>query len=520
MLPELMIRAYRAISRSAVLQPHPLWSLLRLCWCWLRFGTSLYTLVAWNALRFGPETALAEARSAKTYHQLQRDSEQLAARLFRNFGRARTVGILCQSHLGYAELLLACGRLGLEAVLLNTSLTAGQLKTVHGQRPLDLIICDLEFAPRVQDLKATPGGPQVVLLSDLRQPENPLPARLPTFFRRSAGRITVLTSGTTGPPKLVRRTIGLHEALGTAVGLLEALKPRQGQPVLLTLPLLHGHGLATLALSLAMGSPLYLSPKATQEMLECIEAHRIEVLVLVPTLLYRLLEHLQNAPRPYRTDCLKAVISGSAPLEGALASRTLKELGPVLYNLYGSSETGILSLATPEDLKQHPRTVGRALPGVCLQVWDGQTPVGPQEVGQVVVVRGKHAFFTGDLGYFDTRGRLFLQGRADDMLICGGQNLYPESYESAVLEALDYLAECAVSGISDPEYGQALRLWVVLKPNQPEIPLSQIENELARLFPRTLRPRQICWLEALPRNHAGKVLRQQLTQALCDSGRN
>lgn len=509
LLVKLFLRARSAIQQTAVLMPNPLWSLLLLGWCWLRLGASLYTLVAWNALRFGSAIAITEAGQTRSYRELQVSSERLAAQLFHLVGRARCAGLLCRSHLGLVEALLACGRLGLEVVLLNPNLSVGQLAAVYQQKNLDLILYDLEHQDKAQSLQEA-GAPQAVLLTELRQPKNPLQIKLPPFYRRRAGRITVLTSGTTGSPKLVRRRIGFSEALGSVVGLLEGLKPRRGQAVLLTLPLVHGHGLATLALALAMGSPLYLGPKSTHEILESIEKHRIEVLVLVPTLLYRLLEYLESTPHTHYTRSLRAIICGSAPLQAGLASQTLKRLGPILYNLYGTSECGILTLATPKDLSQAPETVGQPLPGVHLRIASEQKPGHPQAEGEVLVSRGRQVLNTGDLGYFDTQGRLFLRGRADDLLICGGQNLYPESYESAVMEALDYVAECAVTGIPDPEYGQALHLWVVLKPSPQPMPVSQIEHDLARLFPRTLRPRKISLLEALPRNLAGKIIRRQL----------
>lgn len=494
-----------------VLKPRPLVSLLLLGWCWLRLGTSLYTLVAWNALRFGQRIAVLEAGRMQSYRQLQQASDRLAAHLYRNFRQTRTVGLLCHSHLGYVEALLACGRLGLEVVLLNPSSTIGQLAAVFLEKPLDLIICDPEYESKAQSLREA--TQHDVLLTNLGSSKTSFPGRLPTFFQRKVGRIGILTSGTTGAPKLIHRRIGLSEALGTVVGLIEALEPHQGQSVLLTLPLLHGHGLATLALTLAMGSPLYLGFKDARAILECIEGHQVEVLVLVPTILHRLLDYLQNSPRTYHTDSLKAIICGSAPLESRLATQTLERLGPILYNLYGTSETGLLTLATPQDLMQTPNTVGRPLPGVRIQIAHRQPSGDSPAIGQVLVLQGRQAFKTGDLGYFDTQGRLFLQGRADDLLNCGGRNLYPASYESAVMEALDYVAECAVTGIPDPEYGQALHLWVVLEPSPQAIPLSQLEHDLAQLFPRSLRPQKITLLEALPRNLAGKIVRRQLVSS-------
>ncbi len=290
--------------------------------------------------------------------------------------------------------------------------------------------------------------------------------------------------------------------------MLVSLQPQSGEQVLLTVPLLHGHGLATLALCLGTGLSLHLAPKSrTPELWEAIQAHRIELLVLVPTILHRLLE----AGLPAHGSPLRAIICGSAPLHSSLVERTLALLGPKLFNLYGSSETGIISLASPEDLLEAPGTVGQPLPGVRVKILDeAKNELHRGQIGRIWVSRGRQSTPTDDLGYLDPHGRLFVAGRADEVLICGGVKVFPAQVEERIACLLPYAEECAVVGVPDLEYGQALHLFLVLKPGHNGIDTQAIQRDLEANLPRTLRPRQITLLEALPKNLVGKLLRARL----------
>lgn len=513
-------RAYRALGRTGLLSPVPLLALVQLLLCWLRFGSSVYMLAAWGAWRFPHRTALVEPGQAVTYGQLLVRADQLAGALEQTYS-PKTIGILGRNRIAYVEGLLACARLGADTVLLNTMDGPEQLRAFFQSQKVDLLLCDREFQPRVetalQPIRLEQRPPIVGLETG---PDHPLalPQSRASIFppslalRPRSGSLILLTSGTTGPAKKVRRKPTLEEALGLLTSLLESLQPRTGDATLLTVPLLHGHGLATLVLSLALGSPLFLFPRASAEdFLHCIEERRIKVLVVVPTILYRLLE----AVRPQQDlGSLRAIFCGSAPLDGGLATRTLERFGDVLYNLYGSSETGVISLATPEDLRQAPATVGTVLPGVELRILDERrSPVAAGELGNIHILRDGGAIPTGDVGYLDAAGRLFLLGRADDMLICGGENVFPEVIETKIQQALEYVLQAAVIGLPDPEYGQAIHLFVVLKPGPPEVTPERIAQDLEPLFPRTLRPKKITVVGHIPRNLAGKILRHKLRTA-------
>lgn len=509
-----------ALAKTGLLSPSPLLAIAQFLWCYVRSGGSLYTIAAWSALRFPNQLALVEPGKQVTFAELLSQANQLALMLNQIFAikPGQTIGILCRNHIACVETLLACGRLGVDTVLLNTGFTSQQLLALLKAKKLDALICDGEFKSKIEGLTQalqsqnhaipniiyTDQMPKDSTLIELKHAQNSLP-----WFHRRAGQIILLTSGTTGPAKVVRRKLKLEEILGIVTGLLNGLQPQRGHATLLTIPLLHGHGLATLGLSLAMGAPLFMFSKATAEdFLRCIEQNQIRVLVLVPTILYRLLEQIQTRSRSYNTDSLRTIVCGSAPLDSQLATRALAHFGPVLYNLYGSSEAGIISMATPEDLKQEPATVGKVLPGVDMRILrSDQSTAAIGETGHIWM----GGLNTGDMGYLD-QGRLFLMGRADEMLICGGENIFPQTIEETVNQRLEYVLECAAIGIPDPEYGQAIHLFVVLKPEHREVTPQQIAGELKVIFPKTTRPKKITILEALPKNLAGKILRYQLAK--------
>ena len=470
--------------------------------CYARYGASLYTVAAWTARRTPSALALVatEPGGSRTFAELCARANQWAGVLAAQpVGKVRRVGILCRNHAVFVEVLLACGRLGIEALLLHTSFTAEQLQS----RTLDLLVCDREF-------EALAIGQNTIFT------DRPLPETAALVRRQGRASITILTSGTTGVAKPVRRKPGLLSALRSAKALLEKLTLQPAEPTLLTLPLLHGHGLATLSLSLALGSPLFLFPKATaQEFLHCIETNQIKVLVLVPTILYRL---LQESPTEQQVRSVRVIVCGSAPLSGTLATHALECFGPTLFNLYGSSEAGVISLATPADLAAAPESVGRPLPGVQVRILGRDNREAPPNTLGWVCVQGEQVvggklFETGDQGRLDTEGRLYLHGRTDDLLICGGENVFPQTIEATICQSLKEVQECAAVGIPDAEFGQAIVLFVVLKPDTNRTPEGLLEA-IKPLFPRALRPRAVTLVPELPRTLAGKLIRGSLADRL------
>lgn len=482
------------------------WHLLRSVF---QHGPTLYALAAWTAARHPERPALHDGTVALSFHDLLRATQGCAAHLA-SLGVGRTVrkvGLLSENHAGMVTALLACPRLGADVLLLNTSLSTRELAVLCQRERVDLLLCDPASAQRQPDLSRHLGMP----LAQFPDVGTSAPTgRLPP--RRRAGRLLLLTSGTTGTPKVLRQGRPWR-AVRSGLAVLAGLGVRHGERVDLTLPLYHGHGLSTFALSVALGASLSVRPRFdARDTWSRVNGGHVDVLVLVPTILHRL---LQAAPEgTVRPPALRAIISGSGPLSEELADETLTRFGPVLHNLYGTSEAGILTLATPLGLLAAPHSVGHALPGIDLAV--RPLPGDPQGVGAVWVrggLTGTRWANTGDLGRLDG-GQLTLHGRQDDLLICGGENVYPDVLERRIA-GMAPVEECAVCGCPDAEYGQAVALFVVLSPGATA---AQVMDALQGL-PRRFRPKVITAVPHLPRTPLGKLQRHALRSSMttaCD----
>jgi acyl-CoA synthetase (AMP-forming)/AMP-acid ligase II len=434
-----MLRLFGVLRHLGILKT--LHSTTQFAATYMQHGASLYTVFAWAAWRYRHQTALVAERRL-TYAELRLEVERHASSLLElGLPKNATLHLAVANPERLMVLLLAGLRLGFEMVLHNPKQPPQE----------DNLITDQTTLPK---------------------PTSPLP-------RIKAGRVTLLTSGSTGAPKRVRQKRLQPLVLA---GLLERLSLGVGQRILLMLPLFHGHGLATLALSVISGSELHLRRLEPEQVGGYITQEKINVLLLVPTILYRLLE----AQTDFKVN---AIICGSAPLEPQLVTRAQMQFGQVLFNLYGSTETGLISLATPQDLTAMPHSVGKPLRRLDL-------------IGGQIVVDG---ITTGDLGRLE-HGFLVLLGRSDEMFFCGGVNVYPQHLEQQIGQ-LEGIKECAVLGIPDAEYGFAVRLYVVL---HPQTQLETLYQHCATILPKAQRPKEIIQLETLPRNVLGKLQRHLL----------
>jgi acyl-CoA synthetase (AMP-forming)/AMP-acid ligase II len=296
--------------------------------------------------------------------------------------------------------------------------------------------------------------------------------------------------------------------LPVLAGLLRALPLRMHAPAVSAIPLFHGYGLAVMAVALTFAAPLHVARRCDIAPLlaRLPEGAPPAVLISIPTLLGRWLgaTPAQGSPLPP----LAAVITGSAPLAPGLCRRLLERLGPCLFNLYGSTEAGIIALATPQELLQAPGTVGRPLLGNRVRVAPGTTEIQVQ--GPLVVAASADPWYgTGDVGRVDGEGRLFVCGRLDAMLVSGGENVYPQETESALLDHPD-VADVALVVVDDAELGQAMLAWVVPKSGIDLSGARLVDGTLLRAWLRQrLRPcqlpRDIQVATAIPRNSLGKV---------------
>lgn len=521
MSPSELIASTRSaaatVRRCGVLGPRPVRGVGSLVAGVAANGGSLFALAAWAAARWPERPGVVTNERTVSFRELVEAAAGRSATLATRLDGVErpVVGLLGRNSIAYVEWLLAGAHHGADAVLLNPLLAAEQLASVARRRRPDLVVCDEEFVDAV-----TAAGLIAISISTPPEPARRLGtrSRLARVRRRHRATVILMTSGTSGPAKLVTRDPSPTALVSVALSLFDQLDVRAGQPTLLTLPLLHGHGLATLGLTLAMGAPAHLASSTRgEELLAAIRRQRIAVVVLVPTILHRLVDAaVPSGPDP--TPSLRSIVCGSARLPPALATRALETFGPVLHNLYGASETGLISLATPADLADDPATVGRALSGTVVTILDDDGHPVPSGAEGRIVVSGAQvgrgvAIDTGDIGHLDEDGRLTVSGRSDDLVIRGGENLFVSEIEGRVRTVLDRheVAELAiVVEPDDTEFGSTLHLFVELGPGASS-DAETIQTQLTTTLPRTIRPNRVTLIDLLPRTLKGDVDRRMLT---------
>jgi acyl-CoA synthetase (AMP-forming)/AMP-acid ligase II len=487
-----------------------------------RGGTNPYTLLAVSAARWPNRTAIVDDDGAVTYAELRRETESLARELSgAGVGSGQAVGVMCRNGRGFVTAFFAVALVGADVVLVNTDFRVDALAAAVSAHAITTIVADDEFAERARAASDPEGSVTVV---DPRAVDARDAGARPSVS--PPGRIVLLTSGTTGKPKGVLRSPQLRSAVGVWVTILDRTRLHTGSRISVAMPMFHGLGLGMLMLTLALGGTVLTRREFDAEAaLAQASLHRADAFTAVPVVLARILDLPEQVrarnPLPY----LQTVISSGDRLDPSLGQRFMDTYGDILYNGYGSTEVGIGALATPADLREAPETVGRPVVGCPVRIFDkNDRPVGPRVTGRIfvggeltsdgytdgaakAVVDGMTS--TGDMGYLDNSGRLFIVGREDDMIISGGENVYPRAVENALAQH-PAVAENVVIGVPDERFGQRLAAYVVAQPGS-EIDAAQVREYLKDRVSRFEQPRDINVVDSIPRNPTGKVLRRELS---------
>jgi acyl-CoA synthetase (AMP-forming)/AMP-acid ligase II len=512
-------RAVVALTRNGVVRPIRPDRLLGMTAGLVRYGLTITAGYAAGAARHPDRTAIVDDAGALTFAELATWTDAVARGLAASgVGPGTRLGLLCRNHRGAIAGQVAAGKLGADAVLLNIGLSASQLRDVAAELRLHTVVADEEFEPALAGLPEHVRVVTDTALDDLDGP-GPLPWRPP------AGHTIVLTSGTTGTPKGARRP-PVH-SIAPAAAILSAIPLRAGAPAFIAAPLLHTWGYAALQLAVLHGSPVVLARRySPAEFLRIAQVHRVDAVFAVPVMLQRALElpaaDLAAAWSEHRPRIV--AVSGSA-LPASLATTFMDRFGEVLYNLYGSTEVSWVSIAGPADLRAAPGTAGRAPVGTRLVVLgDDDRPVPPGTEGRVFVhndmpfagytrdgvgvERIGRMIGTGDVGRLDEHGLLHLTGRADDMIVSGGENVHPGPVED-LIAARPEVREAAVTGVPDEQYGQRLAAYVVLEPGA-DVSADDVRGWVRAELSRFAVPRDVEFVDELPRNATGKVVHREL----------
>ncbi|MDT5019246.1 MAG: fatty-acyl-CoA synthase [Mycobacterium sp.] len=484
-----------------------------------RYG-SFGGLATHVADRYGHAPALTDERGTLSFRELDASSNALARGLVTDgIGPASVIGVLNRGHRGLLLTLMAASKIGTRTVLLNTGFAAPQLADVCRRERIDMVMADDEFAALLEALPANVrSAPTVDELMEgrsiTRLPAPPTP-----------GGIVLLTSGTTGTPKGAPRN---RISPLQSAQLLDRIPWPANSAYQVAAPLFHATGLATCALGLALGNRVILTrrfdPEAT---LASIAEHRAGALILVPTMLQRILDLPPATIKAYDVSPLSVLFAAGSALSPDLCRRTADAFGDVLYNLYGSTEVAAAAIATPDELRAAPGTVGRPPVGCTIAAYDEQRRRidKPGEVGTLFVSSGlSFAGYTdgghkecvdgllssGDTGHFDVDGLWFVDGRDDDMIVSGGENVFPLEVEN-LLAGHPAVIEASVIGVEDPEFGKRLRAFVV-KRQQTELDGEDVKTHVRSHLARHKVPRDVVFVDTLPRNETGKVLKAALQE--------
>ena len=498
----------------------------------LRWGASPATGIATAAIHHPHETAIIDERGSLSFERVHRRSNALADSLARmGIGYGDGVGIMCRNHRGFVEATLAAAKLGASALYLNTMFAGPQLVEVTKREAPKALIYDEEFAGLLEgvddsvdrivawcdDEAGTPELTLEQLIAAGDESDRRPPPDKPRFI--------ILTSGTTGTPKGAQRSS--PDGLLAIAALIDKIPYSSRQTMMIAAPLFHSWGFFHFVMSLPTASTMVLQRRFDPEKtLQAAQDRRAEVLAAVPVMIQRILRLPEETLASYDLSSLRITsLSGSA-LPGELAIAWMDRFGDNVYNLYGSTEVAYATVATPADLRAAPGTAGRPPRGTRLRILDENGRELPQgEVGRIFV--GNEMSFegytggggkelidgllsSGDVGHIDPAGRLFIDGRDDEMIVSGGENVFPREVEDLLADH-EAVVEAAVIGVEDEEFGQRLKAFVVLAP-QRQVSDDDLKAHVKANLAGYKAPREVEFLDELPRNATGKVLKRTLRE--------
>jgi fatty-acyl-CoA synthase len=504
---------------------------------WGEFGM----LPSHNARRAPNRAALIDEEGTLTYKELDEAAHAVANGLLAKGVRGGDgVAILARNHRWFVIANYGAARVGARIILLNSEFSGPQIKEVAEREGAKVIIYDDEYTKAVSKAEPPLGKLRALGVNpDADEPSGSSDETLEELIARSDkapapkaskhASIIILTSGTTGTPKGANRST--PPTLAPVGGILSHVPFKAGEVTSLPSPMFHALGYLHATIAMFLGSTLVLRRKFKPPLvLEDIEKHRATAMVVVPVMLSRILDALEKMDKKPDLSSLKIVFVSGSQLGAELASRALKDLGPVIYNMYGSTEIAFATIAGPKDLERNAATVGPVVKGVKVKIFDDNGNELPQgEVGRIFVGNAfpfegytgggnkqiiDGLLSSGDVGYFDEHGLLYVSGRDDEMIVSGGENVFPAEVEDLISGHPDVVEATAI-GVEDKDWGHRLRAFVVKK-QDASVDEDTIKVYVRDHLARYKVPREVIFLEELPRNPTGKILKRELREMEID----
>lgn len=515
------------LGRAGIIRPYPPHVLFKMGKTLVQWGTGPAGGFTTLAQRAPHQVGLIDELGELTFLEMHERSNALADSLRKHgVGPGHGVAIMCRNHRGFVDASIAAAKLGADVIYLNTAFAGPQLADVLEREAPAVVVHDEEFtellekAADVEHILAWTDSDDVEAptlerliadgsTADLTPPEKP-------------SRVIILTSGTTGTPKGAPRS---EAGIDAAVSLLSRLPLRQGWRTHIAAPLFHTWGWAHWALSMLLGSTVVLHRKFDPEAsLKAVTEEKCDSLVVIPVMLQRILQLPQETLDSYDLSHVKVVAASGSALPGDLGTHWMDQFGDTLYNIYGSTEVAYATIASPQDLREAPGTAGKPPWATVVKIFDEDGKEVPQgESGRIFVgnsllfegyTGGGHKdmidglMSTGDVGRFDEKGHLLVEGRDDEMIVSGGENVFPKEVEDC-LTRHDAVVEAAAIGVDDEDFGKRLKAYVVL--NDPDaVDEDSLKAHVKQNLARYKVPREIVFLAELPRNATGKILKREL----------
>lgn len=522
--------AAKILAGSGIVRPVNPLGLARTGLALARWGTGPAGGFIGLAHRYPRRTALIDELGSLTYAELDRRSNAIARALAaRGVGEGDGVAIMCRNHRGFVDATLAVAKLGADALYLNTAFAGPQLVGVLERDKPALIIHDEEFTGL---LSSATSATRLVAWVDSSDPGETLESLVsgdarPVAPPKRHGRIVILTSGTTGAPKSAPRQ---EAGVDAAIALMSRMPMKDGWRCFIAAPLFHTWGIAHLLFAELLGTTMILRRRFDPEdALATLAETKADSFVVIPVMMQRILSLPEETLAAYDLEGiasrLKAVASSGSALPGDLALEWMDRFGDSLYNVYGSTEVSYASIADPVDLREAPTSAGKVPWGTRMKILDGEgVPVPDGEAGRIFVGNGllfegytsgggkevvDGLMATGDVGRFGPDGRLYVEGRDDDMIVSGGENVFPQEVEDCLIRH-PLVADAACVGVDDADFGKRLRGFVVLAPGAEGDVDAVLKDWVKENLARFKVPREIVVTDALPRNATGKVLRREL----------
>jgi acyl-CoA synthetase (AMP-forming)/AMP-acid ligase II len=523
--------------RSGVIAPLRPDKYVRIMAAAQREGLSVTSGFAMSAQRCPDRAALIDELGTLTYAEIDRRSDALAAGLQDLLDGAGTVGIMCRNHRGFVESLIAANRIGANVLLLNTSFAGPALAEVVSREGVDVMIYDEEFTATVERALADrPAATRVIAWADDPSAHDSTVEKLITANdgrhpakSDSTGKLILLTSGTTGTPKGAKHSGG---GVAELKAILSRTPWRTEKTVVVVAPMFHAWGFSQLVFAASMACTVVtrrkFDPEAT---LELIDRHQAYGLCVVPVMFDRIMDLPEEVRRKYSGKTLRFASASGSRMRPDVVVKFMDEFGDVIYNNYNATEAGMIATATPADLRAAPDTAGKPAVGTDIRILDDTfTEVPTGEVGGIYVhnssqfdgytsgtTKDFHDGYmsSGDVGYLDSAGRLFVVGRDDEMIVSGGENVYPIEVEKTLTTHTD-VAEASVIGVEDADYGERLVAFVVLR-DGGSATADDLKEHVRDNLANYKVPRAITLLDELPRNNTGKVARRELQELARES---